>query len=127
MSSSNENNKSNHCTYVNPSISSLISGIYGSLQEPLHPTTRTTKRQLMENTISDLLDKLDYTGYMYSESKKKCKSLKNLVESKNKEIQFLTGEVAILLGEVAMLKKQKQDMLDDYQDLFKRYRLKKDN
>lgn len=120
MSSSNENHKSNHCTYVNPSISSLISGIYGSIREPLHPTTRTTKRQLMENTISDLLDKLDYTGYMYSESKKKCKSLKNLVESKNEEIQFL-------ISEVAMLKKQKQDMLDDYQDLFKRYQLKNDN
>lgn len=112
--SSNENNKSNYSTIVNPSISSIVSGIYGSIREPLHPTTRSTKRQLMENTISDLLDKLDYTGYLYSESRKKCKKLKNLVDTKNEEIQFLVNEVAAL-------KKQKQDMLDDYHDLFNRY------
>ena len=112
--SSDEHNKSDYSTNVNPSVSNIISGIYGSVREPLYPTTRSAKRQLMESTISDLLDKLDYTGYKYGESKKKCKRLKNLVDTKNEEIQFLVNEVLVL-------KKQKQDMLDDYHDLFNRY------
>jgi len=118
--SSNENHKSDHRTFVNPSISSIVSGLYGSIREPLHPTTRSSKRQVMENTISDLLDKLDYTGYMYSESRKKCKKLQNLIETKNEEIKFLVNEIA-------MLKKQKLDMLGDYQDLFNRYHNSKNN
>ena len=113
--SSNENNKSNYSTNVNPSVSSIISSIYGAIREPLYPTTRSAKRQLMESTISDLLDKLDYTGYKYSESRIKCKKLQKLVDTKNEEIQFLVNEVSAL-------KKQKQDMLDDYHDLFNRYR-----
>jgi hypothetical protein len=112
MSSSND--KPDSLTAINPSVCSLVSGIYGSIREPLHPSTRSYKRQLMESTISDLLDKLDYTGFKYSESKKKCKNLKNMLLTKNEEILFLVNEVAVL-------KKEKQDMLDDYQDLFERY------
>lgn len=107
--------KTDPLTAVNPSISSIVTGIYGGIREPLHPSTRSYKRQLMESTISDLLDKLDYTGYKYSESKKKCKNLKNLVLTKNEEILFLVNQVAAL-------KKEKQDMLDDYHDLFERYK-----
>jgi len=109
------NDKSDSPTAVNSNVGSLVSGIYGSLREPLHPSTRSYKRQLMESTISDLLDKLDYTGYKYSESKKKCKNLKNLILTKNEEILFLVNEVATL-------KKEKRDMLADYHDLFERYK-----
>ena len=109
------NDKTDSLTDVNPSVCSLVSGIYGTLREPLHPSTRSYKRQLMESTISDLLDKLDYTGYKYSESKKKCKNLKNLILTKNEEILFLVNEVATL-------KKEKRDMLGDYHDLFERYK-----
>ncbi len=104
----------------NPHVSSIVSGIYGSTHEPLHPSTRSHKRQLMESTISDLLDKLDYTGFKYSESKKKCKNLKNMILTKNEEILFLVDEVATL-------KKEKREMLADYQDLFERYHKSKNN
>jgi len=85
---------------------------------PLYPSTRSYKRQLMESTISDLLDKLDYTGFKYSESKKKYKNLKNMVLTKNEEILFLVNEVA-------SLKREKQNMLDDYIDLCERYQKSK--
>jgi len=105
-------------TDINPTIGSIVSGIYGTIREPLHPSTRSYKRQLMESTISDLLDKLDYTGFKYSESKKKCKNLKNMVLTKNEEILFLVNEVA-------SLKREKQNMLDDYIDLCERYQKSK--
>lgn len=97
--------------------SNIVSGIYGSPNEPLHPSTRSHRRRIMENTISELLDKLDYTGFMYCESKKKCKKLLKMILTKNEEILFLINEIAVL-------KKQKEDMLMDYQDLFERYHKK---
>lgn len=110
--------KPDSVTDINPTIGSIVSGIYGSIREPLHPSTRSYKRQLMESTISDLLDKLDYTGFKYNESKKKSQYLKNLVLVKNEEILYLVNEVAIL-------KREKQSMLDDYIDLYERYQKSK--
>ena len=80
------NEKTESVATVTNSVSNIVSGIYGNIFQPLHPSTRSYKRQLMESTISDLLDKLDYTGFKYNESKKKCKNLKNMLLTKNEEI-----------------------------------------
>ncbi len=107
--------KTDPLTAVDCSVSSIVTGLYGGIREPLHPTTRSFKRQLMESTISNLLDQLDYTGFKYTESKKECKNLKKLVRTKNEEIVFLVNQVATF-------KKEKEEMLADYHDLFERYK-----
>ena len=100
-----------------PTTPNTVCGLYGSPHEPLHPSTRSFKRQLMERTISDLLIKLDYTGMKYSEAKNQRDVLRNILAIKNEEIESLTNEVY-------SLKRQRNDMWDDYQDLYHRYQEK---
>lgn len=112
MSSNDKSN--NNIPPISPTDVNTVCGLYGSTHEPLHPSTRTFKRQLMERTISDLLVKLDYTGLKYSEAKKQCRILQSALSIKNEEIESLTNELY-------SLKKERQEIWDDYQDLYSRY------
>lgn len=98
----------------NSNTSNSICGLYGSTHEPLHPSTRTFKRQLMERTVSDLLIKLDYTGMKLSEAKKQCRVLQSVLAIKNEEVEALTNELLCL-------KKERQELWEDYHDLHIRY------
>ena len=75
-------------TPTSPSFTNNICGLYGTPHEPLHPSTRTFKRQLMERTISDLLIRLDYTGLKLSEAKKQCRVLQSVLAIKNEEMEL---------------------------------------
>lgn len=97
-----------------PNIPNTVCGLYGSTHEPLHPSTRTFKRQLMERTVSDLLVKLDYTGLKLSDTRKQCRVLQSVLAIKNEEIELLTKELH-------SLKKERQEIWADYQDLNIRY------
>lgn len=98
----------------NLNTNNYVCGAYGSSNEPLHPSTRTFKRQLMERTVSDLLVKLDYTGAKLSETTKHCRVLQSVVLIKNEEIDSLNIELCTL-------KKERQEIWADYQDLNSRY------
>jgi hypothetical protein len=102
------------CPTSSPAQPNTICGLYGSTHEPLHPTTRTFKRQLMERTVSDLLVKLDYTGLKLSEAKKQCRVLQSVLQIKNEEMDALMNELRIL-------KKERQEVFEDYHDLHLRY------
>lgn len=112
--SQNANSNNIPAPTTSPTFVNNICGLYGTSYEPLHPSTRTFKRQLMEKTISDLLVKLDYTGLKLNEMKKQCRVLQSVLAIKNEEMEALQNELLCL-------KKERQEIWEDYEDLNIRY------
>jgi cell division protein FtsB len=97
-----------------PNIPNTVCCMHGSTHEPLHPSTRTFKRRMIDRNVSELLATLDYTGSRLSEARKECRVLQSVLAIKNEEIELLTKELH-------SLKKERQEIWADYQDLNIRY------
>lgn len=87
-----------------------LCGLHGAYYEPLHPTTRSFKRRVMEQTVSSLLTKLDYTGLKLGLVKTQCEVLKNALNTRDEELEALTEELLAL-------KREKREIWENCRDL----------
>jgi len=87
-----------------------ICGLHGNVQEPLHPSTRTYKRRVAENTVTGLLVKLDYTGLKLGLAQQQCEILKQAMDAKDYELENLTEELLAL-------KREKREIWENCRDL----------
>jgi hypothetical protein len=87
-----------------------LCGLHSNLREPLHPSTRSYKRRLAENTISGLLMKLDYTGLKLGLAQQQCEILKNVLDTKDDELEVMTEELLTL-------KRERREIWENCRDL----------
>jgi hypothetical protein len=87
-----------------------ICGLHGVYYEPLHPTTRSFKRRVMEQTVTSLLTKLDYTGLKLGLAKQQCEILKDALDTKDEELEALTEEVL-------RLKRERREIWENCRDI----------
>ena len=87
-----------------------ICGLRSNLQEPLHPSTRSYKRRLAEQTVTGLLMKLDYTGLKLGLAQQQCEILKNALDARDEELETLTEELIAL-------KRERREIWENCRDL----------
>ncbi len=104
--------------------SNSVAGLYGDLSEPLHPTTRTLQRHIMERTISEILFDLEYALKRKEEYRDKCKTLYSRIQKLEDEVENLRSCNSVLRVDKEFEQKQWEEIKNlkiDYIDLHQRY------
>ena len=99
----------------------VVSGFYGSMEEPIRPTTRTLQRHIMERTISDILSDLEYAIFRKEEYRDKCQTLYVRIAKLEDQVEELKSFNFKVRMEKLEFDKNFGDLKSEYKDLHERY------